>query len=164
MFECAIGSSDPIDAWPSPSLSHQGHLRHIAVDRIRHAAIDAAVVVSAGNRPNLVAQLVREVLGVTLVSVSSPERVTVGELRLSHAALCFVVADVWGRLNRGPQLLVTRWRKLVHLFSLLLQTLKNDKWSCRDPNLVNQILLYSLGSVVFYKNIKCAFSSIFMVI
>ena len=38
---------------------------------------------------------------------------------------------------------------------------KNDKWSCRDPNLVNQILLHSLGSVVFYKNMKCAFSGIF---
>jgi len=94
-------------------------------------------------------------------SVPSPERVAVGEFRLFRAALCIAVADVWGRLNRGLQLSVTRWRKLVHLFSVLLQTLKNDKWSCRDPNLVNQILLYSLGSVVFYKNKKCAFSSIF---
>ena len=38
---------------------------------------------------------------------------------------------------------------------------KNDKWSCRDPNLVNLILFYSLGSVVCYKNMKCAFSGIF---
>ena len=94
-------------------------------------------------------------------SVPSPDRVTIDELWLSRATLCIVVADVRGRLNRGPQLSVTRWRKLVHLFLVLLQTLKNDKWSCRDPNLVNQILLYSLGSVVCYKNMKCAFSGIF---
>ena len=66
-------------------------------------------------------------MGITVGLVPSPEMVIVGELRLSRAALCFVVADVWGRLNRGPQLSVTRWRKLVHLFLDLMQTLKNDK-------------------------------------
>ena len=39
-----------------------------------------------------------------------------------------------------------------------MQSLKMDKLSYKDPNIVNQILLCSLGSVVFYKNIICTVS------
>ena len=40
--------------------------------------------------------------------------------------------------------------------------LENHNLSCRDPNLVKQILLCSLGSVVFYKNMICTVSDIFI--
>ena len=40
--------------------------------------------------------------------------------------------------------------------------LENQKWSCRDPNLVNLILLCSLGSVVFYKNMIGTVSDVFI--
>ena len=43
-----------------------------------------------------------------------------------------------------------------------MQSLKMDKLSYRDPNIVNQVLLCSLGSVVFYKNIICTFSDVFI--
>ena len=43
-----------------------------------------------------------------------------------------------------------------------MQSLKMDKLSYRDPNIVNQSLLCSLGSVVFYKNIICTVSDVFI--
>ena len=53
-------------------------------------------------------------------------------------------------------------QKIVHLFTDLVQSLKMDELSYRDPNFVNQILLCSLGSVVFYKNIICTVSDVFI--
>jgi len=58
-------------------------------------------------------------------------------------------------------LTVTQFRKIAHLFQFYMLTLKNNKWSYRCPFLVHPILLCSLGSIVFYRNMKCAFSSIF---
>ena len=50
----------------------------------------------------------------------------------------------------------------LFLLQILVLTLKNHKLSCRGPFLVNQNLLCSLGSVVFYKNMRCTVSSIFI--
>ena len=62
----------------------------------------------------------------------------------------------------GPGCQWLRVERIVHLFLDLMQTLKNDKLSTRCPFLVNQILLCSFGSVVFYKNIICTVYDIFI--
>ena len=53
-------------------------------------------------------------------------------------------------------------QKIVHLFTDLVQSLKMDKLIYRDPNFVNQILLCSLGSVVFYKKYHMYSSDVFI--
>ena len=63
--------------------------------------------------------------------------------------------------SRAPAVSDSMEKASSFVFSFDANFKKNDKWSCRDPNLVNQILLYSLGSLVCYKNMKCAFSGIF---
>ena len=75
----------------------------------------------------------------------------IGELRPVSADALFCVTDSRARLTQGPQLLAAQVLKLVHLFQICMQTLKNHKWSSRCPILVNQILLGSSLSVVFKK-------------
>ena len=75
----------------------------------------------------------------------------------SSAAALLCSADAWVRLTSGSPLLVTVVLKLVHLFPVLCASLKIDKLSYVDSKIVNQILLCSLGSLVFMKNMILAF-------
>ena len=87
---------------------------------------------------------------------------TVGELWPVNSGALPCADDTRARLTLGPQLSAAVDLILMHLFLKCMQTLKNHKLSCRCPILVNQILLDSSRSVVFYKNMKCIVSSIFI--
>ena len=53
-------------------------------------------------------------------------------------------------------------KRIAHLFQIYMLALENDKLSYRCPFLVNQISSCSFGSVVFYKNMICTVSDIFI--
>ena len=92
----------------------------------------------------------------------SPETSPSVRYRRPTTGLCFGSltggpADLW-----VPDVSESSLGFLLILLQISILTLKNHKLSCRGPFLVNQILLCFLGSVVFYKTMRCTVSIIFM--
>ena len=81
----------------------------------------------------------------------------VDEITLADHGALLRLTNLW-----VPDVSESSLEFLLTLLQITILTLKNHKLSCRGPFLVNQILLCSLGSVVFYKNMRCTVSSIFI--